>query len=87
MADDRRAMYDVFSDSGKRSAKWIRITKEFLKLTFADGRGEASCPCDRCENSRMSSEYEMSAYLAKNGIYIELPFVAPARGGAACGSR
>jgi hypothetical protein len=65
MADERRAMYDRFSDTSKHSAEWVRITKEFLKLAFASGRREASCPCSRCENGRMLSEYEMSAHLGK----------------------
>jgi hypothetical protein len=65
MADDRRAMYDRFSDTGKHSTEWVWITKEFLKLAFASGYHEASCPCDRCENRRMLSEYEMSTHLAK----------------------
>jgi hypothetical protein len=62
MAEEQRAIYDGFSDTGKCSTEWVRITKEFLKLTFAGGRHEASCPCDRCENRRMVSEHEMSAH-------------------------
>jgi hypothetical protein len=68
MVDDRWAMYDKFSDTGKHSAEWVWITKEFLKLAFAGGRREVSCPCGRCENGRMLSEYEMSAHLVKNGF-------------------
>jgi hypothetical protein len=65
MADERWAMYNGFSDTGKHFAKWVRITKEFLKLAFAGDRREASCMCSRCENRRMLSEYKMSAHLAK----------------------
>jgi hypothetical protein len=61
MADERRAMYDGFSDTGKHSAEWVRITKEFLKLAFAGVHHEASCPCSRCENRRMLSEYVFSS--------------------------
>jgi hypothetical protein len=68
MGDDRWAMYDRFSDTSKHSFEWVRITKEFLKLAFAGGRLEASCPCSKCENRRMLSEYEMSAHLAKKGF-------------------
>jgi hypothetical protein len=68
MADERQAMYDRFSDTGKHSTEWVRITKEFLKLAFAGGRREMSCPYSRCENRRMLSEYEMSAHLAKKGF-------------------
>jgi hypothetical protein len=68
MANKRQTMYDGFSDTGKYSAEWIRITKEFLKLAFAGGHREASYPCSRCENRRMLSEYEMSTHLAKKGF-------------------
>jgi hypothetical protein len=70
MADERRTMYVRFSDTGKHSAEWVRITKEFLKLSFAGGRREASCPCSRCENRRMLLEYEISAHLAKKGFML-----------------
>jgi hypothetical protein len=43
MANERWAMYDGFSDTGKHSAEWVWITKEFLKLAFVSGRCEASC--------------------------------------------
>jgi hypothetical protein len=65
MADEQRTMYDRFSDTSKHSTEWVRITKEFLKLAFADVRCGASCSCSRCENKRMLSEYEMSTPLAK----------------------
>jgi hypothetical protein len=68
MADERHAMYDGFSDTGKHSAKWVQITKEFLRLAFAGGRREASYLCSRCENRRMLSEYDMSAHLAEKGF-------------------
>jgi hypothetical protein len=68
MADQRRAMYDGFSDTGKHYAEWVQITKEFLNLAFAGGHCEASYPCSRCENRRMLSEYEMSAHLDKKGF-------------------
>jgi hypothetical protein len=70
MADEQRAMYDGFSDIDKHSAEWVQITKEFFKLAFAGGRHEASCPCSRCENRRMLSEYEMSGHLAKKGFMV-----------------
>jgi hypothetical protein len=65
MADERWIMYDGFSDIGKHSAEWVRITKEFLKLAFASGHCEVSYPCSRCESRRMLSEYEISSHLAK----------------------
>jgi hypothetical protein len=68
MVDQRRTLYDGFSDTGKHSAEWVQITKEFLKLAFASGRREANCPCSRCENIRILSEYEMSTHLARKGF-------------------
>jgi hypothetical protein len=68
MVDERRTMYDRFSDTGKHSVKWVRITKEFLELAFAGGCHEASCPCSRYENRRMLPKYEMSAHLSKKGF-------------------
>jgi hypothetical protein len=65
MADERLAMYDGFHDTGKHYAKWVWITKEFFMLAFIGGRHEASCPCSRCENRRILSEYEMSTHLVK----------------------
>jgi hypothetical protein len=67
-------MYDGLSDTGKHSTKWVRITKEFLKLVFAGGHREATCPCSRCENRRMLSEYEMSTHLAKKGVMSNYRF-------------
>jgi hypothetical protein len=63
-------MYDEFSNTGKHSTEWVRITKKFLKLAFAGGRREVSCPCSRCENRMMLSEYEMSNNLAKKGFTV-----------------
>jgi hypothetical protein len=39
-----------------------------LKLAFAGGRHEASCPCCRRQNRRMLLEYEMFGHLAKKGF-------------------
>jgi hypothetical protein len=70
MADERWAMYDGSSDTGKHSTEWVRITKEFLKLAFAGGHLEVSCSCSRCENRRMLLEYEMSTHLAKKKFML-----------------
>jgi hypothetical protein len=68
MAYKQQAMHDGFSDTDKHFAEWVRITKEFLKLAFAGGNREASCPRSRCENRRKLSKYEMSVHLAKKGF-------------------
>jgi hypothetical protein len=70
MADERQAMYDGFSDTGKYSVEWVWIMKGFLKLGFAGGHREASCPCSKCENRRMLSKYAMSGHLAKKGFMV-----------------
>jgi hypothetical protein len=69
MTDDRWAIYDRFSDTGKYFAEWVQITKEFLKLGFAGGHREGSCSCGRCENKRILSKYEMSAHLVKKELF------------------
>jgi hypothetical protein len=71
MADDRRAMYDGFSDKGAHSAEWFQIAKEFLKLAFAGGCREAMCPCNKCCNRRMLSEYEISGHIAKKEFMLD----------------
>jgi hypothetical protein len=68
MVDDRRAMYDGFSDKGVHSTEWVWIIKEFLKVAFAGGHHEASYPCSMYENKRMLSKYEMFVHLDKNGF-------------------
>jgi hypothetical protein len=73
MADEQWTMFDGFSDTGKHSVEWVQITKEFLKLGFAGGRHESSCPCSRCENRRMLLEYEMTAHLTKKGFMSNYP--------------
>jgi hypothetical protein len=59
-------MYDGFSDKGAHFAEWFEIAKNFLKLDFAGNRREAKCPCNRCQNRRMLSEYEMSGHINTN---------------------
>jgi hypothetical protein len=66
MAEDRRVMYNRVSGKGAHSAKWFEVAKNFLKLAFAGDHREAKCPCNRCRNRWMSSEYEMSGHIAKH---------------------
>jgi hypothetical protein len=75
------------SDTGKHSTEWVQITNEFLKLNFAGGRREASCPCSRCENRKMLSEYEISAHLAKKEFVSNYLVWHQHGGGVASGSR
>jgi hypothetical protein len=66
MANDRRTMYDGFSDKGAHSAEWFEIVKNFLKIAFTGDRHEAKCPHNWCQNRRILSEYEMSSHIAKH---------------------
>jgi hypothetical protein len=66
MAEDWRVMYNRFSGKGAHSAEWFEVAKNFLKLAFAGDHREAKCPCNRCRNRWMSSEYEMSGHIAKH---------------------
>jgi hypothetical protein len=68
MAEDQRAMYDRFSDKGAHSVEWFEVAKNFLKLAFAGDRREAKCSCNRCQNRRMLSKYEMFDHIAKHGF-------------------
>jgi hypothetical protein len=61
-------MYDGFSDKGAQSVKWFELATNFLKLAFVGDRREVKCPCNRCQNRRMLSEYEMSDHIAKHGF-------------------
>jgi hypothetical protein len=63
MVDDRRVMYDGFSDKGSYSAKWFEIVKNFLKLAFSGDRCEVKCLCNKCRNRRMLSEYEKHRFM------------------------
>jgi hypothetical protein len=59
-------MYDGFSDKGAQSAEWFKVENNFLKLAFDGDRREVKCPCNRCRNRRMLSEYEMSGHITKH---------------------
>jgi hypothetical protein len=48
MVENRRAMYDGFSDKGVHSVEWFEVAKNFLKLAFAGDHREVKCPCNRC---------------------------------------
>jgi hypothetical protein len=63
-------MYDRCSDKGAHSAEWFEIAKNFLKLAFVGDHREAKCPCNRCQNRRMLSEYEMCGHIAKHRFML-----------------
>jgi hypothetical protein len=66
----RRAMYDGFSDKGALSTEWFEIVRNFLKLAFVGDCREAKCPCNRCRNRRMLSEYEMCGHIGKHRFML-----------------
>jgi hypothetical protein len=37
-ADDRRAIYDRFSEKNGHLTEWVQIVKDFLNQAFASGR-------------------------------------------------
>jgi hypothetical protein len=59
-------MYNGFSDKGAHSAEWFEVAKNFLKLALAADHREVKCPCNRCRNRRMLSEYKMSDHITKH---------------------
>jgi hypothetical protein len=63
-------MYNRFSDKGAHSTKWFEIAKNFLKLAFTGDHHEAKCLCNRCQNRRILSEYEMSDHIAMHGFML-----------------
>jgi hypothetical protein len=68
MDDNRRVVYGRLSDKSAYSVEWFDIEKNFLKLAFVGDRHEAKCPCNRCQNRRILSKYEMSGHIAKYGF-------------------
>jgi hypothetical protein len=44
----------------------FEVVKNFLMLAFAGDCREAKYPCNKCQNRRMLSEYEMCGHLAKH---------------------
>jgi hypothetical protein len=63
-------MYDRFNDKGAHYVEWFEIAKNFLKLAFAGDHHEVKCPCNRCRNRRMLSEYEISDHIAKHEFML-----------------
>jgi hypothetical protein len=61
-------MYNRFNDKGAHSTEWFDMAKNFLKLALAGDHREAKFPCNRCQNRRMLSKYEMSGHIAKHGF-------------------
>jgi hypothetical protein len=70
MADDQWVMYDGFSDKGAHSIEWFQIAKYFPKLVFAGNYHEGKCLCNRCQNRRIMSEFEMTDHIVKQRFML-----------------
>jgi hypothetical protein len=70
MVEDRWVMYDGSSDKVAHSTEWFEKANNFLKLAFAGDRHKAKRPCNRCQNRRMLSEYEMSGHIAEHRFML-----------------
>jgi hypothetical protein len=68
MAEGRWVMYDRFSDNGVHSPEWFEIAKNFLKPAFAGEHHKVKCSCNRCQNRRMLSKYEVFGHITKHGF-------------------
>jgi hypothetical protein len=66
-------MYGGFNDKVAHSTKWFEITNNFLKLAFAGDHRGAKCQCNRCQNRRLLSRYEMFGHIAKHGFMLNYP--------------
>jgi hypothetical protein len=52
MVEDRRVMYDEFSEKSGHSTEWVQIIKDFLNQAFVGGRCVAKFLCKICQNYR-----------------------------------
>jgi hypothetical protein len=68
--NDRRVMYDGFSDKGGHSTEWAWITKDLLNLAFDRGRRVARCLCKKCGNYKRLPQYDMQSQLAKDEFML-----------------
>jgi hypothetical protein len=64
-------MYNRFSNKGAHSAEWFERAKNFLKLAFAGDCRDEKCPCNRCQNRRMLSDYEMFGHIVKHRFMLD----------------
>jgi hypothetical protein len=67
MADDKRAMYDEFSNKSRHSIEWVRILNELLNQVFASDCRVAKCPCTICQNYRFLTQDEVHVHLCQEG--------------------
>jgi hypothetical protein len=58
-------MYDGFSNKDAHSTGCFENAENFLKLAFFGDHREAKHLCNRCQNKRLLSEYEIFGHIAK----------------------
>jgi hypothetical protein len=58
-------MYNGFSKKSGHSTEWVRIVKEFLNKTFADGRHVAKCPRTICWNYMFLTQDKVQIHLCQ----------------------
>jgi hypothetical protein len=68
MVDDRRVMYDRFSDKSAHSTEWVQIANDFLNLAFVGGHRDVKCACKKCQNYRFLSHDDIQVHLCKVGF-------------------
>jgi hypothetical protein len=68
MVEDRRAMYNGFSEKGGHSTEWVRVVKDFLNQGFPGGRCVAKCPCKICQNYRFLAQDVVQLHHCKKGF-------------------
>jgi hypothetical protein len=65
MAEDRRVMYDRFSEKGDHSIEWVPIIKDFLNQAFAGGHHAGKFPFKICQNYKFLTQDEVQLHLCK----------------------
>jgi hypothetical protein len=70
MTNDRRTMYNRFSDKGAHSIERVQITNDFLNLAFAGGHHVAKLLRKKCWNYRFLSRDDIHLHLCKVGFML-----------------
>jgi hypothetical protein len=68
MIEDKRVMYDRFSEKGGNSTEWIQIVKDFLNQVFLGGRRVAKCLVKFVKTIGFLSQDEVQIHLCKKGF-------------------
>jgi hypothetical protein len=70
MAEDRRAMYDEFSDKGAHSTEWFEVAKNFLKLVLLVIVVKRSARAIGVETEGCYLSNEMFGHIAKHRFML-----------------